>query len=184
MRRRESICRAVCIMMVFSIVFYSYACAQPRDKKVDDMMQEAVRLRQNGQVDASMQLAKEIMALNPSSAWPHTFISETYQQQSNLQAALQSSDRAVEVEPKNAFALRTQAGILVEMGQHDEARIAYLKAIEASDPASADYAFACAGLANVYLQQGEKSKAKPYIEKALAFEPKNTFFQSLLARAQ
>ena len=87
--------------------------------------------------------------------------------QLQLEGALSDLDKAVELEPKNAFALSARGWILLRMIKNDEAKDEFSAAL-ALDASNAS---ALAGLGSVALMQGDTKEAIRLLDKALTLEP-------------
>jgi len=87
--------------------------------------------------------------------------------QMQLDRALSDLDKAIELDPKNAFALAARGWSYFRMAKNDEAK----KDFSAALALDASNASAIAGLGSVTLMQGDSKEAIRQLDKALTLEP-------------
>lgn len=81
-----------------------------------DRFQEAVELKNQGQLPEAEQKFKDLLVLNPASASVHAFLADTLWDQGQLRQAITSFRKAVELAPKSEMASLGLFHTLLESG--------------------------------------------------------------------
>jgi tetratricopeptide (TPR) repeat protein len=99
---------------------------------------------------------------NPESALPHVYLSRMAREVGNMTLAGQEATRAVQLEAKNAVALREMAAYLLAAGNFELARRFYVRALEANPDDRVSQGF----LACTLIKLGRHDEAMRWMNRA------------------
>lgn len=157
--------------------FFKPAAAAKRISPVEEQIERARALHQQGQMEAAAALYGEILAAHPHSAEAHYRRANVLKDQGALEAAVAGYDRAIALRPDYAHAFCNRAVVLGQMRMLPEAAASYDRAI-ALDPTDA---LARYNRGMLMIGMGQKDAALESFNRAIACNA--DFFPAHFARA-
>jgi predicted TPR repeat methyltransferase len=136
---------------------------------VADALAFAVKLQQEGRIQAAAQLYARILEQLPDHVDALNFLGVAKFQLGDAQAALELIDRAIELKPDFAGAYNNLGNVLARLDRPNEAARAYQRVIEL-DPYNAD---AHSNLGALLRATGNAAEAEPLLRRALELAPDN-----------
>ena len=137
-------------------------------RKALDLMEEAEKSHENGDIEQAIELYKESIAYCPT-ADAHTYLGWMYSMQSRLEEAIEECHQAIEVDPDFGNPYNDIGCYLLEIDEIDEAEEWFKKAKRA--PRYEPRHFPYMNLARVYMAKGQHGKALTELYRALQIEP-------------
>lgn len=135
-------------------------------------------LRNQGDVDGSIPLLERATQLNASYSPAFHWLGLSYSQAGRLQDALRVARRAVEIDPQYLTAKRALAGLLRDLGRHDEADAMWARILR-DHPADPQV---YSGAANDAWQRGERVEAFRRMVRAVELAPQDATLRAGLAQ--
>jgi predicted TPR repeat methyltransferase len=136
---------------------------------VDDALAFAVKLQQQGCIEAAAELYTRILEQLPDHADALNFLGVARFQSGDAQAALELIGRAIEIKPDLAGAYNNLGNVLARLDRPAEAARAYQRVIEL-EPCNAD---AHNNLGALLRATGNAAEAEPVLRRALELAPDN-----------
>jgi len=143
---------------------------------LDEQLEAALRLHQEGQLEPAAKLYRQILQQNPDEVDTLHLLGAVTAQQGNAQEGLDLIDRAIALDPSCADFHNNHGLILASLGRIDDAIDAHRKAI-ALNP---DFAEAYNNLGNALVKTGRLDEAESAFRRTLALRPDYANAQSNL----
>jgi predicted O-linked N-acetylglucosamine transferase (SPINDLY family) len=143
--------------------------SRKRKTNVQVTFQEALGHYQAGDLRRAERLFKEIIKAGPKNFEAHYYLANILQDLGRDEEAVQSYQRAMEINPDFPGTYYNMGSILMEKGDNDEALSCFEKALEL-DPACADI-YNSIGV--IYQSKGKLDDAIAYYQRALDADPKS-----------
>lgn len=135
------------------------------------LINEAIALHQNGELDAAEQIYRSILAEEPVHADALHLLGLIHYVREEYKEAINNVKQAIEYAPDNAVYSFNLGNIYQQAEDIEAAKGAYLAAIS-NEPANAEYRYE---LANMLDANGQAENAVEYYEQAVLLEPDNAF---------
>ncbi|MDJ0689952.1 MAG: glycosyltransferase [Xenococcaceae cyanobacterium MO_188.B32] len=137
------------------------------NETVEDCIDKANQLRQEGKLDEAIALYQRAIELDPNSYQSYHYMGETLAQKDELEAAANFYNLALEINPEFFWSYHCLGLVLFWQGKLDEAIAASRKAIEI-EPNKAIFHYQ---LGQYLERQGHIEKASAAYKKAITIEP-------------
>ena len=139
--------------------------------------EEARKLIEDHQVEASITAFESLLAAYPAHAHAHNDVAAAYVQVGRHDQALQHLERAVQLDPQDADTLRNLGQVCVALGRLELGIQAFEKVVEL-EPADADTLFALGAL---NYQLGRLDQAREQMSQTLKADPNHPSAEKMLA---
>ncbi|MDP6653657.1 MAG: tetratricopeptide repeat protein, partial [Gammaproteobacteria bacterium] len=133
-----------------------------------------------GNFQRSESICRQLLERYPESGFVLNMLGATQDASGRSTEALQSYEKAIEVEPGYADTYNNIGILLKRLGKHEEALARFQKAVEI-DP---DYGDACNNLGVMLQESGEHDAAAPHFATAIKLNPNTPFFHFNYANSQ
>jgi len=125
---------------------------------------KARTLRNEGKNQEAVKLCEEIIAKEPKNTSALILLAELYQYEKNLDNALRTINKAVELENGNTWALRARGNIYADMKEYLKAEESYKSAL--TNKNNMDDYYIYIDMQKMYTAKGDKKKADEALKKA------------------
>jgi predicted Zn-dependent protease len=147
----------------------------------------ALYLRRN-QYDAALRQYSAILAIDPGQAEPYAQIAQVHLRTGKILEAVQASQKALELDPKNQSARYTLGNALIRLGRNEEGqkelqRFQEMQAVAQAQEHHTRELMALNQEALADIQQQEYDRAIALFQRAVEFEPESGLSHLKLALA-
>ena len=98
----------------------------------DTQMRRATRLYAQGRTEAARGWFEKVARDNPTMVEPHLYLARIARERRDLTGARLELERALELQPRNATALREMGSLLFAEGNYELAQRFYVRALQAA----------------------------------------------------
>ena len=140
---------------------------------------KGLALRDLGRLDEAAAAFRRAVEIEPDWAIFHYNLGGVLLQQGNTAGAEQETLSAIRLDPKDWYSYDRLAALRKKQGHRDGALQAYRDALAAdAEPARAN-----AAIGNLLVEDGKSAEGLPYLEKAVALNPKDGFMRKDMGQA-
>ena len=94
---------------------------------IDILYDEAIARHRSGDMDAAIEMLRQLLAQNPNYSLAHNALGALYSRQGKIDQAIEHAKRVCEVDPDDPFGYTILSTLCIKNGRREEAEEALMK---------------------------------------------------------